>query len=377
MSSPRRPRRAGSPATGRPSASAFLALLLSLGTAIPGTAQSVVERTPNLSGGWAGAPGMLHLDQLHRLDVGDAPERTVTDASTYLLGWSYGGWALVGARWAPRSDLVPRHPNEWEILARFAPLSSSWGAAFDFGLTAAWNEAAGSLDGELAVGLPMGRTKLMGALRGFSDGFGEDDARWAFGLGAVVDVTEHVALAADVVRPFDLAADETYGWGGAVQLALPGTPHSLSLQAANTNSATLQGSSRGSGGTRFGFELTLAVSPDRLFGRGGGARTGDPDERAGEADLVAGDTARIEIGDDGFGEPRIVVRPGTYVVWTVTGGEIHSVVAENGSWESPFMAAPESFGRVFTEEGEHPYHCGLHPAEEAVLVVRPPPEPLP
>jgi plastocyanin len=319
---------------------------------------------------------MLHLDQLHRLDVGDAPERAVTDASTYLLGWSHGGWALVGAHWAPRSDLVPGHPNEWELLARFAPLSSSWGAAFDFGLTAAWNEAAGSLDGELAVGVPLGRAKLMGALRGLSDGFGQEDARWVFGLGAVVDVTEHVALAADVVRPFDLAEGETYGWGGAVQLAVPGTPHSLSLQAANTNSATLQGSSRGSGGTRFGFELTLAVSPDRLLG-GEGARSGDPAERAGEADLVAGDTARIEIGDGGFGDPRVVVRPGTYVVWTVTGGEIHSVVSDDGSWESPFIAAPESFGRVFTEEGEHPYHCGLHPAEEAVLVVRLPPEPLP
>ncbi|MGH7527994.1 MAG: hypothetical protein ACREMX_14975, partial [Gemmatimonadales bacterium] len=48
-------------------------------------AQLILDRSPNLSGGWVGSPGMVHFNFLHRFSVSDAPERKVSSAPTLLL----------------------------------------------------------------------------------------------------------------------------------------------------------------------------------------------------------------------------------------------------------------------------------------------------
>jgi plastocyanin len=57
-------------------------------------------------------------------------------------------------------------------------------------------------------------------------------------------------------------------WSAGAQLAIPYTPHTLSLHASNVNTGTLQGSSRGAGGVRYGFEFTIPVTLSRYLGRG-------------------------------------------------------------------------------------------------------------
>ena len=111
--------------------------------------QSVLERTPNLSGGWVGMPSTLNLGLLHRFDPGEDPDGAPADAPTFFVGWGHGGYSLVAVRYTTVSDLVPgdREADEWEVLARFSPLSTEVGATVGLGLTAAWNEAAGSFDG--------------------------------------------------------------------------------------------------------------------------------------------------------------------------------------------------------------------------------------
>ena len=348
-------------------AATALAASLALVPASAG-AQSVLTRTPNLSGAWVGLPSTLHLNLLNRFDAADVPFREVENSPTVFLGWGVDGYALLGVHWASASNLVAGRSDEWEVLGRFSPLSTEVGAPVEIGLTGAWNDAAGSLDGELSVVLPAGPLEMTGVLRGFSDAFGDEEHRWALGVGATLDLTEEVALAADVVRPTDLRDHEAFAWGGALQMAVPHTSSSLSLHVTNTNTATLQASSIRSSGTRFGAELTVSVEPGRWFGEGGG-RGEDPGSRAGETELVAGDTVRIDLLDDAFDEERVVVRPGTYVIWANRGEGIHNVTAESGAWESPLMAPGESFGRVFTSVGEHPYHCRLHPAVRGTVVV--------
>lgn len=331
----------------------------------PLEAQSAMSRTPDLSGVWVGEPRTLYFDYLHRFDLGTATPGAVEHTPTFTLGLGLGGYALVGTRFTPETDLHPSRGGEWELLARISPLSTEVGALFDFGLTAAYNERAGSLDGEIGFGVPVGRLKVLGVVRGFSDGFGTEEARGAYGGGAILPLTEELAISADVVRPFGLEPGEAVGWGAAIQLDVPGTPHVVSLQAGNTNSSTLQGSSRRATGTRWGFQVTVPLTPGRWFGSEGTA----PGGRLGEADLVSSDTVEIRILDTGFEPERVMVRPGTFVRWVHEASGIAQSVSTTGAWRSLPMAPGERFGRVFTEVGDFPY-CSRSEEVCGVIVVR-------
>ena len=59
--------------------------------------QSVADRTPNLAGGWVGAPGTVYFNFLHRFEHGAAPARKVTNFPTFLFGYSPGARILLGA----------------------------------------------------------------------------------------------------------------------------------------------------------------------------------------------------------------------------------------------------------------------------------------
>jgi plastocyanin len=339
-------------------------------------AQSVVERTPNLSGAWVGPSGTGHFNFLHRfklISIPNAQDR-VSNSPTFLFGYSHADMFLVGLNYASssrtdatRTDGEGFHPNELEAFLRFAPFRSGTGP-FELALTGAYNEASTSVDGELSAAVPVGIAKLMGSLRVLSDAFGTDTLRAVFGGGVRIRLTPNLAVAADYVRPFELREDEVFGWGAGLQLGIPFTPHSLSLHASNTTTSTLQGSSRGVpgsvgavGGTRWGFEFTVPITFSRYFGGGGAAQ-----------DLtVTADTVRVPIRDFEFGIQRLTVRPGTTVVWVNEGNTPHTSTSNAGAWSSPMLARGESYSRVFSEAGEFPYHCAPHPFMTAVVVVQP------
>ena len=79
----------------------------------------------------------------------------------------------------------------------------------------------------------------------------------------------YIALAGDLVTLThrDSLLGEKPAWSAGVHVAIPGTPHTLSIQATNTNTATLEGSSRGSSQRRYGFEFTTPFTLARYFGR--------------------------------------------------------------------------------------------------------------
>ena len=60
-------------------------------------------------------------------------------------------------------------------------------------------------------------------------------------------------------------------WSGALAVAIPGTPHSFSLQAANNGATTLQGASRRPEGalksTRYGFTFTVPLGTASQWGQ--------------------------------------------------------------------------------------------------------------
>ena len=264
-------------------------------------AQSVLERTPNLSGGWLGSTGTLQFNFTHRFSVSPAPLRNVDNSPTFLLSYRLPGPLLLGANYATSSDIAPSFPNEWEAFARYA----RFGGALQLG----YNQAARSADGEVTVGRTMGPVRLLAVGRYLSDGYASDTTRYAIGGGATLRLHRWVALAGDFATLLDRRPGEKAAWGAALQLAIPYSPHTFSLQVTNTNTATLQGVSRGLDKVRGGFEFTIPFTLSRYFGRraksaGGGSRS-DRDRRRDAPDGVRAAAHRSGRGHDGrVDEPR-------------------------------------------------------------------------
>lgn len=282
--------------TARLRAPAMALVLLAFGSRLP--AQSVLLRTPNLNSGWDAAVGTVYFNFLHRFIAGDAPTRRVTNFPTFLLGTGLPGSVLLAANYATRSDLVPAYPNEWEFFARALPFKQFNGFPADIAVQGGYNLAAESFDGELSLAREIGPLRLMGAARAMSDGYGTDRSRYALAGGASIRFGRWIAVAGDVGKLLDASDAEQKAWGVGVQIGIPFTPHTLSLQTTNTNTATIQGSSLGGSERRWGFEFTVPITLARYFGD----RPEVADQEAEAAPAMA-DTTRIVAAVD---TPRVV-----------------------------------------------------------------------
>jgi plastocyanin len=348
----------------------LLATTLCLLAGRAGRAQTVLDRTPNLAGAWVGAAGVLHFNFLHRFSISSAPARKVTSTPTFLLAAGLPARTLVGVHYATNSQLSPRYPNEWELYGRYAPLDQELGSPVDAAVQAGYNLAAEGLDGEISVARRQGALRLLAALRLLVEPGEESGADVALAAGAAVRVSRGIALSADLATLADRSAGERVAWAAGVSLAIPHTPHTLSLHAANTNNATLQSSSRGTGETRYGFEFTIPVTLSRYFG--GGRRAPVPANAAPAASPGAAgkDTVLAEVRDFMFRPSRLVVERGTTIVWTNGGQVIHTVTAEDGSFDSGAIESGTSRAMVFSRAGTFPFHCTPHPFMRGELLVR-------
>ena len=111
MSEPRSSASTSGPMRAILTALAMVGLLLA-GSGV-GSAQSLMERSPNLSGNWVGTNGRLYFHFLHRFTSSDAPERKVSNVPTFTMAVGLPARTLVGAHYATNSQLAPRYPNEW------------------------------------------------------------------------------------------------------------------------------------------------------------------------------------------------------------------------------------------------------------------------
>ncbi len=339
-------------------------------------AQSVMDRPPNLGGTWTGAPGTIHFHFMHRFVVSDPPTRKVSNSPTFLLSASLPAHFMVGARYATSSLLAENYLNEWEYFGRYNPLRESDGAPLDVGLHAGYNQAATSFDGELALTRTIGPVRLLGAARAFTNFARSDTARFALGVGATVRLTQFVAVAADVATLLDRRDDEDVAWGAGLQLAIPYTPHSLSLHYSNVHTTTLEGASIGQADGRWGFEFTVPFTISRYFG----GRSGQPTAQApvtvpAGAEGAAG-TVEVTMTNRLTFEPRTLrIRVGQTVVWRNTSDVVHTVTADPAraankanvalpagaaTFDSGDIAPGASYQHTFTVPGEYMYICIPH-----------------
>ena len=388
-------------------------------------AQSVLQRTPNLPASWQATRGTVYFNFLHRFVASDAPVRQVTNFPTFLLGAGLPGNILAGAHYSTRSDLVAGYPNEWEFFARGTPLDQFRGFPVDLTLQAGYNLAAESFDAELNVARQFNRLRLIGAVRALSSAFAGDSARFVFAGGGTIQLSRWLALAGDYAQPFDKLDDEDAAWGAALQIAIPYTPHTVSLQVTNTNTATLQGASRGSDERRYGFEFTVPITLARYFGKREAAATvtaPTPTEQATDTtrlpvvaitepvrptrDTARADTVRVPVTPPrdttrsaaavtapptrpqqpaanrapapvtvrmrqlNFEPRNLRIAPGTQVVWRNDDQVVHTVKAGDGSWESPQIQPGATYRRTFTRAGRFEITCGPHPFMKQIVEVR-------
>lgn len=348
-------------------------LLVSLPLAPAAVAgQSLLARSPNVNGDWIAPVGTIQFNFLHRFVRSAAPERKITSFPTFIVGTGLVGPTMAGFVYSTNSTLVSRYPNEWEFFARAVPLDQRRGAPLDVGVQGGYNLAVKGLDGGLTLGRRVGPVRLEGEMRLLSALDSGRTADVALGGGAVIRLGRYFALAGDVVSLTHRSAarDEKVAWSAGVHLALPGTPHTLSVQATNTNTATLEGASRGSSQTRYGFEFTIPITLSRFFGHHAPGGAAPAPAAATPAPPSGGAAARVSIHELTF-PGRLEIAAGTTVTWTNDDPLDHSVTATDGSFDSGLIHPGASWSHTFTAPGTYAYACTPHPFMHGTVVVRP------
>jgi hypothetical protein len=236
-----------------------LLLLLALAPASL-RAQSTLTTTPNIPTGWVLDKHEMLFDLVHRFSIGPAPDHKVQNASTLTLHGAIFTGFQAELSYASASELIPDHPNEFEFSARGRLVRQATGAPLDLFLEGAYNQTVGSLDGQVNIGRRFGRARATVTGSFLGDAFNTGKGRGALGAGVIVPIASKMALAGDITTLLNRASTEPVAWSVGLQMAIVETPHTLSINASNVASRTLQGSLSGTHNTRVGFEYTIPIT---------------------------------------------------------------------------------------------------------------------
>jgi plastocyanin len=356
----------------------FAAPLIVLAAARGAGAQSVVDRTPNLDDGWTVAPGVIQFDFLHRFEVSPPPPRKVTSFPNFHLATGLPLDFNLQLDYATNSSVFSGIPNEYQLALRRPLVRQARGSPLDVTVTGGYNFAPQSVDGELSLARRFGPVRVLGTVRGISSGYDVQKSMWGLGTGAVLRLTSWLSLAGDVFSLVD-APDPSLrtAWGAGVQLRIPYSPHSLSIQVTNTQSGSIEGASRGVRGAHMaGFEFTIPITLSRYFGKR--AHPAPPPETAdtmapspGPARAGAAAGATVRIANLSFDARELHVRAGTRVRWVNQDQVQHSVTADDASFDSGLIDPSGAYERVFNRPGSYAYHCTPHPFMTGRVIVEP------
>lgn len=254
------------------------------GFAVPAAAQSLIYRPPNLSGTWVPDGGVLQFNFMHRFAVADATgSHKVTNFPTFTFALGLGHGLSLGTHYSTNSLLMttPYRPNEFELFARWRTGATEGNRGLALSVTPAYNAAARSVDGEVALDYTAGPVTVSGAVRAVTKPFGADGAEAAVAGGATLRLNDYIALTGDVASYVTL--DTAVAWSAGLAFVIPGSPHTFSLHASKASSNTIQGSSYGFSRVIYGFEFTIPIHFSRFapwFSRGKARRAPPADTGA-------------------------------------------------------------------------------------------------
>lgn len=97
-------------------------------------------------------------------------------------------------------------------------------------------------------------------------------------------------------------------------------------------------------------------------------QTTTPTQATG-AEPAAASGSSILINGFSFRPKELTVAKGTSVTWTNQEPTKHSVISDDGKFESTIMAEGKSWSYTFNDAGTYTYHCGIHPGMTGTVVV--------
>lgn len=86
------------------------------------------------------------------------------------------------------------------------------------------------------------------------------------------------------------------------------------------------------------------------------------------APTPAGNT--VLISNFSFNPATLTIKAGDSVTFTNNDSVGHSVVADDGSFDTGILAQGQSKTLVFSKAGTFAYHCSVHPSMKAAIVVQ-------
>jgi len=98
------------------------------------------------------------------------------------------------------------------------------------------------------------------------------------------------------------------------------------------------------------------------------AATSAPTAAATSAPRTAPDN--ISIAGFAFNPKTLTIKVGTKVIWTNDDPSIHTVTADNGAFSSSALPPGATFSFTFTKAGTYIYHCKIHAAMKATIIVQ-------
>jgi plastocyanin len=336
--------------------------LLSLGAPAL-SAQSVLDRTPNTAGVWTldtWSPLFVFAHRFSFIDGGDALFNYPT--LTLAFGLPFG--FTTGLDFTSNSEIVPTNlagnETEYWLKRGFRPTATTSLAGI-----LAYNTAAESTNGAISVKQDVGPISLVGELRGFTDLHGSGERGAAGTVGAIGRLTPYLTLSADWGR---VLGHDTLNavWSAGAGIAIPGTPHTFSLQAATSGATTLQGMTRERvlfpDQLRYGFVFTVPLGTGRQWARIFRPAPPPPPPTEGVAAVV--DMRQIEF------TPRVIrIRAGQSVEWVNSDPVVHTGTATDRSWGSELIDEGERFIHRFDRPGTYEYFCIPHPMMTGVVIV--------
>jgi plastocyanin len=341
-------------------------VLLTLTATVPLDAQSLLYRGPNLGGTWVPDGGVVQFNFVHRFHVFPGPSNVVVNYPTFTLAAGVGHNVDFGLTFGTKSSIPSsgNSSNESELFARWRLLGGPEGReGFAVAVTPAYNKLAKSADGELGVDWTRGPITLSGAARGMSKPLGASRAKASLGGGVVARVTPYVALSADAgsfVGSSTLAV-----WGVALNVVIPGSPHTFAFEAGNASVNSIQGNSLGSNDVRYGFEFTIPLHLKRFapwfHGKPRPTTVGD---------VSAPVAATVRLAAYKFATDTVTIAVGQAVRWVNDDPAEHTVTFDGAEPGSPVIPPNGSFVHRFDKAGRYSYHCTPHPFMKGVVIVK-------
>jgi amicyanin len=346
-------------------------VLLALAAGAPLPAQSLLYRSPNLSGTWVPDPGVVQFNFLHRFYVFPSPTRSVINYPTFTIAVGLPAHTAFGFHYATRSEIASTLSNEVEIFGRWRHAAGP----VTLSITPAYNTAAKSFDGEIGFDWTRGPVTVLAAARAMAHAYRVDTTRFALAGGAVLRLNQFVGLTGDVASLLATRPGEKMAWSAGLVFLIPNSPHTFSLHASNVDVNTIQGSSRRSpllaqltSKPIYGFEFTIPLHLSRFrpwFHK-------SPAAPAVTGDVDAPVSATLTITAMKFPADTVFISAGQAVRWNNTDPLGHTIAFAAGSGEANSDLIPQNGAYVhrFSQPGTYPYSCTPHPFMKGVVVVR-------